>query len=78
LRSHHAQYGYAVQFIGQNKTANASPGPCPVLLWYEHMPNHAEDDPPAAVEAAGLTGLPGARLSAIRSTTGVVVRADQP
>jgi hypothetical protein len=68
---------YAVQFIGQNGTAYAAPGACPVLLWFEHTPNEAEDDLPAAVEAAGLTGLQTARLSMTRSATGFVVRADR-
>jgi len=71
-------YGYAVHFIGQNAAAHATPGYCPVLLWYEHTPNNAEDDLPAAIEAAGLTGLEKARLSVDRSPTGFVVRADRP
>ena len=71
-------HGYAVRYIGQGATANAKPGACPVLLWYEHTPNNAEDDLPAAVEEAGLTGLQSARLSAIRSITGFIVRADLP
>ena len=48
-----------------------------MLLWYEHTPNEAEDDLPAAVEAAGLTGLERAHLSVTRSATGFVLRADQ-
>jgi hypothetical protein len=69
--------GYTVRYIGQNGTAHATPGPCPVLLWYEHTPNEAEDDLKAAVEESGLTGLEEARLSVIRSDTGFVVRADR-
>jgi len=72
------RHGYEVQYIGQGGTAHATPGSCPVLLWYEHTPNDAEQDLPAAVEEAGLTGLQGARLSAFRSATGFVVRADRP
>jgi hypothetical protein len=49
-----------------------------VLLWYEHSPNNAEDDPKYALAAAGLKGLKEARLSAIRSATGFVVRANRP
>ncbi|HEX9329094.1 MAG TPA: hypothetical protein VF915_21400, partial [Reyranella sp.] len=77
-RSLAAPWGYSVHFIGQNGRAHASPGACPVLLWYEHTPNEAEDDLPAAIEAAGITGLEGARLSVTRSATGFVVRADRP
>jgi hypothetical protein len=72
-----APWGYGVEFIGQNGTAEATQGACPVLLWYEHTPNEAEDDLPAAIEAAGLTGLQNARLSVTRSRTGFVVRADR-
>ena len=72
-----ARSGFTVQFIGQNGAAHATPGFCPVLLWFEHTPNDAEDDLPAAVEAAGLTGLQDARLSMTRSATGFVVRADR-
>jgi hypothetical protein len=71
-------HGYAVRFIGQNGAAQARLGACPVLLWFEHSPNNAEDDLPAAVEEAGLTGLDNARLSAVRSPTGFVIRADRP
>ena len=77
-RSLAAPWGYPVHFIGQNGRAHVPPGACPVLLWYEHTPNEAEDDLPAAIEAAGLTGLLGARLSVTRSVTGFVVRADRP
>jgi hypothetical protein len=38
---------------------------------------YAENDLPAAIEAAGLTGLQEARLSVTRSPTGFVVRADR-
>lgn len=69
--------GYAVRFIGQHETARATPGDCPVVLWFEHTPNNAEDDLPAAVEAAGVAGLQDARLSVTRSPTGFVVRADR-
>ena len=70
-------WGYAVHFIGQNGSAHATPGACPVLLWYEHTPNEAEDDLPWAIEAAGFSGLEGARLSVTHSATGFVLRADR-
>jgi hypothetical protein len=76
-RSLAAPYGYAVRFIGQNGSAHATPGVCPVLLWFEHTPNEAEYDLPAALEASGLTGLEAARLSVTRSATGFVVRGDR-
>jgi hypothetical protein len=75
-------WGYPVHFIGQlgsqNGSAHATPGACPVLLWYEHTPNEAENDLPWAIEAAGFTGLERARLSVTRSATGFVLRADRP
>jgi hypothetical protein len=75
-------WGYPVHFIGQlggqNGSARATPGACPVLLWYEHTPNEAENDLPWAIEATGFTGLEGARLSVTRSATGFVLRADRP
>lgn len=77
-RSLAEQWGFSVRFIGQNGGAHASPGACPVLLWYEHTPNEAENDLSWAVEAARLAGLEGARLSATRSVTGFVLRADRP
>ncbi len=69
------EYGYPVRFIGQSEKVQAAASPCPVLLWFEHTPNEAEDDLPAAIEAAGLGGLQDARLSAVRSATGFVVQA---
>ncbi|MFZ5778911.1 MAG: hypothetical protein ACOY4R_01725 [Pseudomonadota bacterium] len=71
-----ASWGYEVHFLGQDQGAHATPGACPVLLWYEHTPNDAEGDARAAIAAAGLTGLEDARLSVTRSATGFVVRAD--
>ena len=71
-------WGYTVHFIGQQGSAHATPGACPVLLWYEHTPNEAENDLPWAIEAAGFTGLERARLSVMRSATGFVLRADRP
>jgi hypothetical protein len=80
-RSLAAPWGYPVHFIGQlggqNGNAHATPGACPVLLWYEHTPNEAENDLPWAIEAAGFTGLERARLSVTRSATGFVLRADR-
>src|SRR5262249_51754377 len=73
-----APLGYSVKFIGQNGLAQATLGVCPVLLWFEHTPNEAEDDLPGAIEAAGLMGLQDARLSVTRSPTGFVLRADAP
>jgi hypothetical protein len=75
-RSLAASWGYPVHFIGQNGGGQATPGTCPVLIWYEHTPNEAENDLPWAIEASGLSGLEGARLSITRSITGLVVRAD--
>jgi hypothetical protein len=71
------QHGYPVTFIGQNDHARAAPGRCPVLLWFEHTPNEAEDELQLAVQDAGLSGLEDARLSVYRSATGFVVRAEQ-
>ena len=80
-RSLAAPWGYPVHFIGQlggqNGGAHATPGACPVLLWYEHTPNEAENDLAWAIEAAGFTGLERARLSVTRSATGFVLRADR-
>lgn len=75
-RSLAASEGFPVRFIGQNGGARATPGRCPVLLWYEHTPNQAENDLPWAIEAAGLSGLENARLSVTRTGTGFVLRAD--
>ncbi len=75
-RSLAASEGFPVHFIGQNGGAQVTRGGCPVLVWYEHTPNEAENDLPWAIEAAGLGGLEGARLSVTRSLTGIVVRAD--
>lgn len=75
-RSLAARYGFEVEFLPLDSATRATLGPCPVLLWYEHTPNDAEKVPAAAVEEAHLFGLEHARLSAIRSLTGFVVRAD--
>lgn len=42
-------HGYTVRFLGPNEAARVRPGRCPVLVWYEHTPNDAEDDLPAAI-----------------------------
>ncbi|MDP2330516.1 MAG: hypothetical protein Q8M19_07465 [Reyranella sp.] len=72
-----SKHDYEVRFLGQNERTRVTLGRCPVLVWYEHTPNNAEDDPRAAVAAAGLTGIEDAQLSAIRNPTGFIVRADR-
>jgi len=72
------KHGYDVRFLGQNETTWVNRGSCPVLAWFEHTPNDAEDDPHAALAMSGVWGLEEARLQAIRSPTGFVVRADPP
>jgi hypothetical protein len=72
------QYGYTVHFIGQHGTAQAVLGDCPVLVLYEHSPRADESELRAALEAAGLKGLETARLSAIRTSNGFILRADRP
>lgn len=69
-------HGYTVRFMRQHEAISVRPDRCPVIVWYEHTPNHAEDDLPAAIEAAGLTGIEEAKLIFIRSPTGFIVRAD--
>ena len=71
------EHGYAVTFLGLNSQVHVTLRRCPVLLWFEHTPNEAEDEPLLAVHDAGLTGLEEARLSVYRSATGFVVRAEQ-
>ena len=71
------EHNYAVRFLGQGETARTMLGECPVLVWFEHTPNNAEDDPRAAVAASGLIGIEEATLFTYRSPTGFVVRADR-
>jgi hypothetical protein len=72
------EQGYEVHYLGQGDVARAGLGKCPVLAWYEHTPNNAENDLHTAIAAAGVSGIEEAQLSAIRSPTGFVVRADRP
>jgi hypothetical protein len=72
-----AAHGFRMDYLPLDGTARAKPGPCPVLVWFEHTPNEAENDPRFAIDEAGLTGLEGALLTAIRSPTGFIVRADR-
>lgn len=76
-RSLAAAHGFRMDYLPIGSAAQAKPGPCPVLVWFEHTPNDAERDPRGAIEEAGLRGLDGAQLSAIRSPTGFIVRADR-
>ena len=76
-RSLAATHGFRMDFLPLDGTAQAKPGACPVLLWFEHTPNEAENDLLFAIQEAGLKGLEGAQLSAIRSPTGFIVRADR-
>lgn len=72
-----ADQGYAVRFLGQGEAAVATVEDCPVLVWFEHTPNNAEDDPRGAVAASGLTGVEDGKYFAYRSPTGFVVRVDR-
>ncbi len=71
-----AEHNFTVRFLGQGEMARTIIDECPVLVWFEHSPNNAEDDPRAAVAASGLTGIE-AKYFAYRTSTGLVVRVDR-
>jgi hypothetical protein len=70
-------YDFTAVVIPRDRPATAAPGPCPVLLWIERVPPSKRVKPEAAVKAAGLKGIEKARLSLIRTESGLIVRADR-
>lgn len=70
-------YGFTAIVIPRDRPATAAIGPCPVLLWIERVPQDTRVKAAQAIKAAGLRGLEKARLSLIRTETGLIVRADR-
>jgi hypothetical protein len=70
-------YGFTAIIIQRDRPATAAPGPCPVLLWIERVPPDKQVKAAQVLKAAGLQGLGKARLSLIRTESGLIVRADR-
>jgi len=70
-------YGFTAIVIPKDRPVTAAIGPCPVLLWIEQVPPSRRIKPEEALKAAGLKGLEKARLSLVRTESGLIVRADR-
>ena len=62
--------------VRPDKPVRIVPNRCPVLLWIEQVPARKTVSPARIVKAAGLHGLEAARLSVLRTETGLILRAD--
>lgn len=69
-------HGFDPPVIRLDKPTRIIPSKCPVLLWIEQVPSRKKVDPAAFVKASGIRGLEAARLTVIRTQTGLILRAD--
>jgi hypothetical protein len=69
-------HGFNPPVIRPDKPVRIATNQCPVLLWIEQVPARKRVKPDMLVKAAGLRGLEAARLSVIRTETGLILRAD--
>lgn len=72
-----ATRGFAPVILHPGAPQTATPSACPVLLWIEEVPQKRRPKPQQILKATGLQGLDGARLSVIRTATGLILRADR-
>lgn len=69
-------HGFNPPVIRPDKPVRIASNQCPVLLWIEQVPARKRVKPDMLVKAAGLRDLEAARLSVIRTETGLILRAD--
>ncbi len=72
-----ATRGFNPAILHPNAPQTAVLGSCPVLLWIEEVPQNRRPKPAQILKATGLQGLDKARLSVIRTATGLILRADR-
>lgn len=70
-------YGFPLTIVQSNKPVTVSLGTCPVLLWVEQVPTDRRPKPDKIVQKVGIKGLEGARLSVIRTNTGLILSAQR-
>lgn len=70
-------HGFTPIMIHPAKPQLATPGACPTLLWIEQVPERKRLKPDRIIRATGLTGLAGAKLSVIRTHSGLILRAER-
>ncbi|MFZ5705070.1 MAG: hypothetical protein ACOY5R_07365 [Pseudomonadota bacterium] len=61
----------------EGKPVTARLDRCPVLLWVEQVPPFVRPKPDNILRKSGLRGLETARLSLIRTHSGLILRADR-
>ena len=69
-------HDFSPVMIGPGSPGAVASGPCPTLLWIEEVPARKRPKPDKIALATGLTGLKGARVSIIRTTSGLILRAE--
>lgn len=69
-------HGFKPPVIRPDTPTIVTPNRCPVLLWIERVPARRTIRPVKLIEAVGLKGLDAARLSVVRTETGLILRAD--
>jgi len=71
-----ARNGFPFQVIGRTGPTRATLGDCPTLLWIEHVPL-GHFDSRDVLSRTGLEGLENAKLTLLRTESGLIVRADR-
>jgi hypothetical protein len=70
-------HGFDVTLLSRDRPVNVVLDRCPVLIWIEQVPSFTRPKPDKIVRKIGLRGLESARLSVIRTNSGLIVRADR-
>lgn len=70
-------HGFDVTLLAHDRPVGVVRGRCPVLIWIEQVPSFVRPKPDKIVRKVGLGELEGARLSVIRTNSGLIVRADR-
>ncbi|MBP8234949.1 MAG: hypothetical protein KAY22_21885 [Rhizorhabdus sp.] len=69
--------GFPVTLLREGKPVRTRLSQCPVLLWIEQVPPFVRPKPDKIIRMSGLQGLEAARLSLIRTHSGLILRAER-
>ncbi len=70
-------HGFPVTLLREGKPVRTRLSQCPVLLWIEQVPPFVRPKPDKIIRMSGLQGLEAARLSLIRTHSGLILRAER-
>ena len=70
-------HGFSPVVLRPDAPATMTAGKCPTLLWIEQVPLRKHPKPEKILASVGLLGAKDVKLSTIRTTSGLIIRAER-